>query len=183
MINLIPNKEKKEMVKSFYFRLLVLFLVIASVSLLIAFVAILPSYFLSSAKNRIVNEKLEIQKKEPMSLPQEETLAVIKDLNNKLTLIEKAEDNKFTISQKVVNAIIIKKMSNIKITDISYQNDSASAKSSQKISIQGTAPSREVLLLFRQALQDDVAFKSVDLPISNFVKGSNIQFYLSLIPS
>src|SRR3989344_1795737 len=107
MINLIPNKEKKEMVKSFYFRLLVLFLVIASVSLLIAFVAILPSYFLSSAKNRIVNEKLEIQKKEPMSLPQEETLAVIKDLNNKLTLIEKAEDNKFTISQKVVNAIII----------------------------------------------------------------------------
>jgi len=70
-------------------------------------------------------------------------------------------------------------MFNIKITDISYENDSLNGK---KISIQGTAPSREVLLSFRQAFENDNTFKQVDLPISNFVKGSNIQFYLSLIP-
>ena len=180
MINLIPNQERKEMAKGFYYRLVVLSLIVASVFFLIALVAILPSYFLSSSKDEIANMRLEMQKKQPVPLPDQQTLAVIKDVNNKLSLIETAENNKFLVSQKVINAILLKKIPNIKITDISYENDSVQGK---KISIQGEAPSREVLLLFRQALEDDVAFKQVDLPISNFIKGSNIRFYLSLIPS
>jgi len=79
----------------------------------------------------------------------------------------------------VINAILLKKRSDIKITQISYQNDTRG----RKIGVTGTAPSREVLLFFRLALESSPAFKSVDLPISNFVKGSNIQFYLNLIPS
>ena len=179
MINLIPNAEKKEMIKGFYYRLAVLFLIIAGASFLIACVAILPSYFLSSVKNRIVNTKLEIQKSEPAPVPNSQTLVVIKDLNTKLTLIEKTQNSKFTIFKEVINTIILKKTPNIKITDISYESDPLKGR---KIGIQGNAPSREVLLLFRQKLEDDATFKNVDLPISNFVKGSNIQFYLSLIP-
>ena len=183
MINLIPNKEKKEMVKGFYFRLVVLFLVAGSISIVIAFVAILPAYFFSSAKSNLINTKLEAQKLEPVPLPDQETLAVIKDLDKKLDLIEQAESSRFVVSEKVVNAIILKKTPAIKITDISYQKDKKNDLSKGKISVQGTAPSREILLLFRRALEDDVNFKNVDLPISNFVKGSDIQFYLSLIPS
>ena len=179
MINLIPNAEKKETIKDFYYRLVVLFFIMAGISFLIAFVAILPSYFLSSTKNRIVNTKLEMQKSEPVPVLNSQTLVVIKDLNTKLTLIEKTQNSKFTILKEIINAIVLKKMSNIKITDISYKNDLLKGK---QISIQGNAPSREVLLLFRQKLEDDTTFKSVDLPISNFIKGSNIQFYLNLIP-
>jgi hypothetical protein len=187
MINLIPNKEKKEMVKGFYYRLIVLFLAVGSVSFLIVLVAILPSYFLSSEKNSVANAKLEMQKNEPAPLPQEQTLTIIKNINNKLALIEKTEENKFIVSQKVINAIILKKIPGVEITDISYENIPAKGSGNdgqmaKKISIQGNALSREVLLLFRQALEDGITFKQVDLPISNFVKGSNIQFYLSLIP-
>lgn len=183
MINLIPKEKKKKMVKDFYYKLLILFFLTFGTSFFVALIAILPSYFLSSAKNTIINTKLEIQKKEPVPLPEEQTLAVIKDLDSKLSLIEKTRDNKFIVSQKVINAIILKKMSNIKITDISYENNSQNDPlRDKKINIEGNAPSREVLLLFRQALEDDATFKSVNLPISNFVKGSNIKFYLSLIP-
>src|SRR3989344_5493752 len=150
MINLIPKEEKKKMVRNFYYKLVILFLLTLGASFLILFMAILPSYFLSSVKDNIVNEKLQIQKSESIPLPDQQTLAMIKDLNNKLDLIE-----------------------NVK-------NDPLQGK---KISIQGTAPSREILLLFRQALEDGTTFKQVDLPISNFVKGSNIQFSLSLLPS
>jgi len=90
MINLIPKKEKKEMVKEFYYRFAVLFLMIGSVSILMALVAVLPSFFLSSARNNIVNAKLEMQKREPVPLPDQRTLAIIKDVNGKLSLIEKA---------------------------------------------------------------------------------------------
>lgn len=186
MINLIPNKEKKEMVKGFYYRLAVLFLLVTGFSFLAFFVAILPSYFLSSVKNDIINAKLKVQKNESVPVPDQEALRVIKDLKNKLDLVENAENSKFTISEKVINAIIFKKMSSIKITDIFYENDSLKApegdKAVKKITIKGNAPSREVLLLFRQALEDGATFKQVDLPISNFVKGSDIKFYLSLIP-
>ncbi len=172
------------MVKGFYYRLAVLFLATASVSLLIASAAMLPSYFLSSTKGRIADTKLNLQKNKPVPVPEERTLSIIKDLNTKLALVEKAESSTFIVSEKVIKAILLRKMSDIKITDISYEDNSGGAASlGRKINIEGTAPSREILLFFRQALEDDVNFKSVDLPISNFIKGSNIQFSLNLISS
>jgi hypothetical protein len=183
VINLIPKEEKKKMVRVFYYKLVVLFLAVGGVSVFIAFVAILPSYFLSSVKNSIINSKLEIQKSEPVPSIDQKTLIVIKDLNYKLDLIENAEKNKFTISEKIINAIISKKIPGIEITSIAYEGDLPnSGKTDKKVGIQGNAPSREVLLSFRQALEDGAIFKQVDLPISNFVKGSDIKFYLSLIP-
>lgn len=187
MINLIPQAEKKKMRKNFYYRLVVLLLITGSFSLFIALVAIVPSYFTVAVKKNIVDEKLDVQKKEPVPLPDQKTLLIIKDLNSKLDLVEGIQKNKFSLSEKVVNAVILKKIPGIKITDISYENNSSQGrdpkKSSEKVSIQGSAVSREALLLFRKALEDSPAFKQVDLPISNFVKGSDIRFYLNLIPS
>jgi len=184
MINLTPNKEKKEMVRGFYFRLLALFLLMVSASFFVAFLSIFPAYLLSSAKNNIIDIKLETQRNEPVPVPDEDTLADIRDIDTRLSLIENAELNKFAVSNRVINAIISKKMPNIKITDISFKNElKTDLTQEKKISIQGTAPSRELLLLFRKALEDDSNFKSVDLPISNFIKGSDIEFYLSLISS
>ncbi len=167
------------MVKGFYFRLVVLFLFMFSLVLAVGILGLLPAYFFSSAKNNAVKKKLEIQKTEIVPTFDQETGAVIKDINKKLNLIETANKNTFPVSQKVLQAILSKKAPSIKITQISYDN---SPQNGKRIRIGGTAPSREVLLSFRQSLEDDKNFKSVDLPISNFVKGSNIQFYLSLVP-
>jgi hypothetical protein len=180
VINLIPKEEKKQMTIDFYFRLGLLFLMMLDFCMVVLFVSVLPSYFLSSVKVTLVNTKLENQKREPLPLLGKQSLAEIKDINNKLDLVDNAEKNKFTLSVRVINSIILGKRSDIKITQIVYENNPISGK---KISITGTAPSREVLLLFRQALEDNSTFKNVDLPISNFVKGSNIQFNLNLIPA
>lgn len=180
MINLIPKKERKRITKDFYYRLIVLFLVMLGFCVSVASVSIIPSYVLSSMKNTLINTKLETQKNEPLPPSGKESLSMIKSINSKLDLVENSEKNKFPLSEKVINAILFKKRPDIKITRILYENDEVKGK---KISIAGTAPSREVLLLFRRALEDDPTFKNIDLPISNFVKGSDIQFYLSLIPS
>lgn len=183
MINLIPKEEKKKMVAGFYFRLVVVYLLSFAFPILIGSGLLIPSYFLAYTKQDFVDKKLEAQKNEPVPLPDQETLAIIKDVNNKLQIIERAWSNDFVFSQRVINAIILKKLPNIKITGISYEADLKSESGEEgAISIEGMAPSREVLLSFRQALEDSNFFKKVDLPISNFVKGSNIQFYLSLIP-
>jgi hypothetical protein len=179
MINLIPNTEKKRMARDFYYRLIVISFLAFGFAIWIGAVVMVPSYVLSKVKVSLADEKLALEKSEPVPAPDQETLNAIKALSQKLSIVEGAEKNKFNVTEKIINAIILDKMPDIHIYEISYDN----AAGGKKVSIKGIAPSRERLLLFRLALEDDSAFKSVDLPISNFVKGSNIQFSISLIPS
>lgn len=179
MINLIPKEEKNRKIKIFYCRLSVVILFMVGVSVFIGFISLLPAYFVSLAKHNAVNQKLELQKKEMIPTLSEETNLVVERINFKLDLIENAQKNQFLVSEKIISAIIANKMPEIKIINISYENDKITGK---KVNIRGNAPSREALLSFRLALESDELFKKVDLPISNFVKGSDIQFSLSLIP-
>lgn len=180
MINLIPNQEKKKMVKDFYFRLLVVFFMMLGFSIFIASAAILPSYFLSVAKKNVATLRLESQKNEPIADLDKKTLTAIEDLKKKLALFQKAKGEKFSVAEKAFKEIASRKTSGISVEKIYYEN---SAQDGKKISVQGKASSREQLVLFGKALEDDSAFKEVDLPISNLIKGSNIEFYLTLIPS
>lgn len=180
MINLIPKDRKKLMVRGFYSRLATLFLFMLSLAVFVGSIALLPAYFISSVKKSASDFKLENQKNEKVPLSNEQALTEIKDINSKLSIVENAEKNKFLPSEKVVDEILSKKTSNIKITQILYNNDATQDK---KINILGTASSRQALLSFEETLMNDPAFKNVNLPISSFVKDSDIQFNLSLISS
>jgi hypothetical protein len=179
MINLIPNEEKKKKVKDFYFRLTVVVLMLLGFTMVLGSVAILPAYFFSSVKKNLYNTKLETEKKETVALFNQNTLDTINDIKNKLSLIERTNKDPYLVSEKVINQILLKKMSDIKITGITYES---TADKGKIITIAGTAVSRERLLLFKKALEDDVAFTKVDLPISNLVRGANIKFSMTLIP-
>jgi hypothetical protein len=180
MINLIPKKEKKKMITDFYFRLAFLLVVLLDFCILVVFFSMLPSYFISSVKYSLISASLKNQKLEPLPLLEQASLVSVQDIDKKLILVENFEKNKFLLSVKVIDAILLKKRSDIKITQILYKNDGINGR---KINLTGIAPSREVLLLFRQALEDSPSFKDVVLPISNFVKGSDINFFLSLTPA
>ena len=177
MINLIPIEKKKENAINFYYRLVRVAFFVFSFVVFIAAFTLLPAYFLSSVKKNISNQKLEAQKAETIPQLDEHTVSILNSLNSKLDLIEKTKDNQNIISDKVIKEVISRKIHGIKITHIFYQNDPANGKS---ISVSGVAGSREQLLLFRQSFEDNKLFKEVDLPISNFVKGTDIQFYLNL---
>jgi len=180
VINLIPKEERKKMTIDFYYRFLSLLFLLLSFVVLILSVAILPAYFLSSVKESISNAKLENQKNEGVPLLGQQSLSDVKNINNKLSLVENAEKNKFPISEKVINEILSKKTTDIKITQILYVDG---ATIGGKISVLGVASSREALLSFERALGDDPKFTNVNLPISSFIKESNIDFDLNLNPS
>ena len=99
MINLIPKEEKNKMVRSFYYRLVVVYLLAVSFPILIGVIVMTPSYFLTRVKEDFVNKKLEAQRLEPVPLPDQKTLAIIKDTNQKLSLVEQAESNDFIFSE------------------------------------------------------------------------------------
>ncbi len=180
MINLIPKEEREKKSKDFHLRVVVVSLVTFGFSMLVAALFILPSYFTSFIEKNSFDKKIEVQKNEPIPLPDQNALMAIEDLKNKMNLIENVNKNKSTFSERILNKILLKNMSGIKITGILYKND---AQTGEVVNINGVAISRDSLLLFRRALENDTAFSKIDLPVSNFVKGSDIKFSLSLIPS
>jgi hypothetical protein len=180
MINLIPNQEKKKKVKDFYFRFAAVFVAVLGFCAAVGAAALLPTYFLVSLELTVAEEKLSAQQNEPPTQTDQNLAARVHDLDRRLGLVENAEKNAYLVSQKVISEIVSRKMPDILITKFIYENNGALGR---KITIFGEAPSRERLQLFRLALEGDVSFKEVELPISNFVKGSDIQFSLSLIPA
>lgn len=179
MINLIPNEEKKKMVKLFRTRLLVVLLMAVTITLFFGSVALLPAYFFSSIKKDIANNKLTEQRKAPLPNFDRDALVTVQDLNSKFKLLEVAQANRFVVTERIIKEIIYKKMPEIKLTQIAYSSENPKEKI---VSVRGFAPSREGLLAFRFMLENNPNFKNVDLPISNFIKGSNIQFFLTLSP-
>ncbi|MDQ3245070.1 MAG: PilN domain-containing protein [bacterium] len=179
MINLLPKEEKELLVKDFYMRFAVIFFGFLSLAILIASVLLFPSYLFSQTNKDAVLQKLETQKNSPVPESEEGNSLIIQELNKKISTIETINKDKFVVSENIVKKIILDKMSDIKIISMVYSKDSLG----KKVTINGIASSRERLLLFRRKLEGDIFFKQVDLPISNFIKGSNIQFSLNLIPA
>lgn len=180
MINLIPNEEKKIKVKDFYLRFFILLLLILAFSFCVASIVLFPSYYAISLNKNLISEKLSTLQNTPSSEVENTNASEIALFNSQLSLLENARKEPYIISEKVINEVILKKMSDIKIQGIVYEKDSSLG--GKKITIRGIAKSRERLFLFRRVLEEDTLFKKVDLPISNFVKGSNISFRLDLFP-
>ena len=177
MINLLPVEEKKRIATEYHFRIFTFYLYVAGFCFLIGIIGVLPAYLLSSIKENLAEIKWENLKNLPQPKPNQETKNAVKDINFKVSKIEITEKAKFLVLENAFDKVLFDKMSDIKITSINYKKDEAGLKT---ISLQGIAPNRERLLLFRQMLEADKSFSKVELPISNFVKGANIDFSLDL---
>ncbi len=168
------------MTKEFYFKLVSVVFIMTGSFFLIFSILLLPSYFMSSVNKKLINQKLGLQKNEILPVSYQNTLDSVRDLKSKINSVENSEKNKFVFSTQVMNEIILKKPAGIKIIGISYDNIEGSGK---KVDVSGIAQSREALLFFGKVMQNDTMFSNVNLPISNFVKGSNISFNMDLTPS
>jgi uncharacterized protein (UPF0210 family) len=175
MINLIPNKDKKHMRQDFYFRLTTIVFMALALSMVVACIALFPAYLLSSVKKDLASTQALDKKNEAMPRVDEDTNLAINDLNKKIALVERAEKNKFSVSSVIVDQILNSITEDIKITSIAYDESPDKA-----LSVRGQAANREKLLVFRKALESNPFFQKVDLPISNFVKDSDIKFYLNI---
>ena len=109
---------------------------------------------------------------------------IILDINLKLDLLDKAE-NPYQVNDKVVKNILDNRTDGIKFSQILFNKQSQVSKTvfSPILEIHGVATNRDALRNFKTILDANSNYSKVDLPISNFVKGSNIEFYLSIIPS
>jgi len=165
------------MKKDLYLRLIIVLFMMLGSAIFVSTALTLPAYFMSMVKNNSINTSLALQESTLISFTDKKVESTQKELDRKISLVKNTEGNKNIFSQKIINEVVLDKTSSIKITEINYKED---LKNGNKIEVRGRAKNRETLLAFRRILEDNAAFSKVDLPISNFIKDTNIMFSLIL---
>lgn len=175
MFNLLPDSLKEVIRTDYKTRLIVVFLVMVIFIQLSALIFIVPSWVLSSYKEKEIILDAEAINQSVASKNTEVIVSLIRSTNEKLRILDTALT--YQKLYPIINTIILSKDSSIGITDLFYTRiDEKSAD----ITLRGVSSTREALVAFVKDLEKSTIFKSVDLPVSNLAKDKNIDFYMNL---
>lgn len=176
MINFLPEKNKKEVMTEYSFRVTSLFLIILSLVVLLVLIFLMPAYTLSIYRNGVISEQLAMTKNSTLN-QNDDSLNEVKKINEIVKVLSPV-----TVAQKPVSDFIKSVLSikgrGITISSITYDLD---ASQNMKLSFKGFSKTRDDLTTFVKDIKGLNLFSSVDLPISSLVKSSDIDFVISLI--
>jgi hypothetical protein len=178
MINLLPIEQKKKNYWTFHLKLTIFYALLFAFCFILFSVALLPAYFFSMLNESVASQKYQNLVNSPIQDVPAETMDIINEVNAQINLISSTREKSFSITENIINQVLSAKMVDIKILNIFYSKDINGILS---VKVSGIAPNRERLLLFKQILENNKLFQEVDLPISNFVKGENINFELTFV--
>lgn len=174
-MNLLPESERKQVVKALKARFFVVGLFILGVALIINSILIIPPYLLASTK--LLEDKVRADatalKKDKSYLA---TLEVPRELNTKTNSIRILTPAKTKI--EILNDIFSTRPVMVKVNSITYL--SANEDEGQKIIISGVSEDRKSLIDYSQFLKSNPLFVAVDVPVSSFTRERNLPFTMSI---
>lgn len=176
MANLLPLSEKKKIRKEYRIRLCIVVAGLFSMLFIVSIVLLSPSFILSSFKYSTAYKQLEMEKKKISDETEGiDPIKTAKKVNKQLAVLGK-EGSFMPLSYETVTMIVKHKPDRVKIKSIFYDR----GQSDGRISISGISKDRKTLLSFLQSLEGEEIFNKVELPISSFVNGEDIEFSISI---
>jgi len=168
--NLLPSAQKKE-VKLEEIRRLVLFFATSAVTILIlSSFLLLPSFLTFYFEEKELRRLLTLEEEAASHLGLKETIQNLNAL--------KAQSNAlkaYLLQPQVVSEIL---ESLLEDAGPGMVFNDLSIKPGNSVSLQGTAPTRQVLLDFEKKLRESGRFQEVSIPLSNIIRETNINFTL-----
>jgi len=180
MINLLPPKYRKKLGEEQRFRLILLFGGIFGIALiaLAIFLLVIQATLL---QERLAQESKLISLEERIT-KEDSTLGEIKKWNSKLQNINGFKEKRTSLKE-VIEEIASSLPEELYLLSLSYTPASEVRKKEDKvvrtpaiIAITGNAQTREQLLSFKDALQENPFFAEVVFPPSNWVSPVDINF-------
>lgn len=180
-MNLLPEQEKKIIQKEYALRRVVVWCGLVVGVLTISLILLVPSYVLSRLKASDVQSELDTSKRtlESQLLPADVTKAVASAAHDADALKPFADP----LSAYNIIRIFETKPASIRIYQINFSNlgtDQAGAALKPSLEVYGKAVDRESLTSFGKSLEQRSEFASVDIPVSNFVRETNIDFTMTI---
>jgi len=177
-MNLLPKTEKENLKKGFRLRFFVVASFLAAVSFLIAFVMLLPSYFMTLGYfSNAVQKGVDLSAEDRESM--ENILNLPQEIDYKLKFFQTntnqipATDSLYKIIGQLPSGVAIKSVS---FTRDQNYND----KTGTIILISGTAFDRDSLVFFSKKLEETNYFSSVEVPVGSLTKGRNLPFSMNV---
>ena len=174
MINVLPEELKKKLRKEYWIRLASVVVSFLALSSVIAIALVFPSYFFSVEKSNIANSKLEAFNQANPEVATNDLNKSITDINSKLALLSPAK-NQALMSDVLFDNLLLNLPKGIALFQISYNEGTT-----KTIEVHGKAIDRITLRNFKTSLDNNPNILEANLPISDFLEKSNINFTISI---
>jgi hypothetical protein len=174
---LLPAQERKALRWEYRLRLAIVTFLFISLALVFGIASLLPSYIYTYNQENEATLHLEaLNKSRKASGADQDDKNLI--INQSFALKMVAEEDKLD-DVSVIEKIVALKPKNLIIN--SFENDHAvSTTTVGSVTVQGYAPTREGLLDFKKAFENDKTFANPELPISDLAKSKEINFSLKV---
>lgn len=177
VINVLPQEEKKILRRKYWTRLITIFFNLISLVGVFSILLLIPSYLFSVSKESLVDSRLEefnIANPEITTTNLDKT---IDGINKKLSFISSVKIDQ-QISDKVFGWLLENKPKGITFSQLLY---SKKTDNSLVLDIHGVARDRTTLRNFKSILDNNPAYSEVNLPISDFLEKTDLNFTISII--
>jgi len=175
MFNLLPTKEKKRIIQEYRLRLITVILFFSFSVGLVASLFLLPSYIISSSKDREISERIESVRMSTILREADELNSRLVETNLKIQSLLIGQNSEQTTD--LFNIILQKKTSAVRISSISFYSKEGDKK---EIVLNGVASSRDSLSNFVKSLEEEEIFSEVIIPVSSFAKERNATFSIQI---
>ncbi len=173
MLNILATAEKKKILDEYRLRLATVAIFALGMLVLASSVLLAPSYFLAVAKYNDAQGTLAIlEGNDKLGGQEKDVNATVQALNKNIDLFLKVSTVGTLVPSVVITKILDIKGGAIKVVGFTYD----ATPGQERIVVTGVARSRDALAQFIDTLKKDTMFTSVDIPISSYVKSSNIDF-------
>lgn len=175
-MNLLPKKEKEDLKKGLKSRFAIMTMFLVSVTFLLSFITLLPSYFLTIDFSGMTPVSFS-QKTENQDLAK--ILNLPEEINSKFGFFQ-SNINNASVTDSLYK--IIKDLPNgVIINSISFsRNQVYNEKKGTVILLSGIASDRDSMVSFSTLLKNSNSFSQIDMPVSNLTKDKNLPFSINV---
>jgi hypothetical protein len=177
MSNLLSSKEKKEIVSLYRRRFMSVALSFFAGLCLIGSLLLFPALiYVKSNQTILTARKNSFAGRETSGLQGSLTKALT-DINTRLGVFPDSAPAS-PIVHSFIDPVLSAKTSSIRITDFSFAGGTNNATQAN-VQVSGVATSREALLTFSKDLGKIAGVSNVTVPITSFIKDTNVMFTVS----
>ncbi|OHA88148.1 MAG: hypothetical protein A2741_00810 [Candidatus Zambryskibacteria bacterium RIFCSPHIGHO2_01_FULL_43_27] len=176
MFNLLPEIEKKNIMREYILRRYVVLALFLFALGAIASISLFPSYLLSSVKVVEVEEQISSVKSSAIFKEAEALASALNLTNQKISALKPPE--KYVYLGTLVSSIVEKRGGSIRLNGFKYNR--GDGKNHGVITVSGIARDRESLSAFLTVLKEEEKFLEVNLPVSNFAQDRNAPFTIDI---
>ena len=173
MLNILPKEEKRGIITEYRLRVATVAMFLITAVVLASLVLLVPSYLLVNTKYDNITSKISAEQiRDGVDAQEKEVDAQVNDINKKIDFFQGTSGAAHLSIPEVIAKIIGMKGPAVKIVGFSYD----ATDRQERLVISGIAADRDELAAFAETLKGSNIFTAVDLPVSSYVKSSNIDF-------